>query len=448
MSSELLVSRPFYDTRAVSQQELLPPRSDAELMVKDTLLPSSGLATAGYRSAKYTPYEWSAKNYATLLQAVTDRDTAERLRHESKNLHKETEAGTLRTQSEGTRHLGERLLDIHFWRSELQRHIEELTSETDLLLGQKRRLEKALEATEIPFAIATDNLTCRERRLGPDLVKDDVEEELLKEVELIRSVQALLKKTLNQTINQIRANRAAKQTLELDWSDKFQAYAMDAQCGRYNNRSVDTQHHPNSAKLQDHVTNRESWVKFTRDNLELAGREEQSSAELRQLVDRVLQDTADDLRSQCAAVDSAFARRCQEVHNAKVQLELHLAQILEQIGAQERNIVALRQALHDKEAPMRVAQSRLYERAQRPNVELCCDRPQVSLVDEVSEITGTMAALREKLAEARQSLGDLEDTRMALEKDIGCKTNSLLIDREKCMAHRTRYPTVIALSGY
>lgn len=48
-----------------------------------------------------------------------------------------------------------------------------------------------------------------------------------------------------------RLNRDVKQTLELDWSDKQQAYSLDDQCGRYNNRSTDTQWHPSSAVLQD-----------------------------------------------------------------------------------------------------------------------------------------------------------------------------------------------------
>ncbi|XP_064179470.1 tektin-4 [Anguilla rostrata] len=406
MSTEVLVSRPFVDTRAVSQD--VPARSP-DSIIKENMFPSSGLATAGYRSAKYTTDEWDAKNNSTLAQAAGDRDNAERIRYESKSLHKETETRTLRSQAEGTRYLGERLQEINFWQSELQRHIEELTRETEMLLGQKRRLEKALEATEIPYAIATDNLTCRERRLGPDLVKDEVEDQLLKEVELIRSIQALLKKTLNEAINQIRANREAKQTLELDWSDKFQAYSMDVQCGRYSNRSMDIQNHPNSAKLQDHVSNRESWTRFSQDNLSLAEREERASLELRQLADAVLRDTAEDLRAQCAAVDNAFARRCQELNEAKALLELQLAQILEETGAQERNVRALRQALHDKEAPMRVAESRLYSRAQRPNVELCRDGPHLRLVSEVGEISYTMEALQEKLSEARRSLEDLEE---------------------------------------
>lgn len=52
-------------------------------------------------------------------------------------------------------------------------------------------------------------------------------------------------------------------------------------------------------------------------------------------------------------------------------------QILEQIGTQEKTIVALEQAIHDKEAPLRVVQSRLYLRSLRPNMELCRDQPQL-----------------------------------------------------------------------
>lgn len=70
------------------------------------------------------------------------------------------------------------------------------------------------------------------------------------------------------------------------------------------------------------------------------------------------------------------------------------------------------------------------------------------LVNEVEELNMSLAALRDKLLEAEQSLRNLEDTRMSLEKDIAVKTNSLFIDRQKCMTHRTRYPTILQLAGY
>lgn len=212
---------------------------------------SSGLATAGFRSAKYLPDEWFQNCYARYHQAFADRDQSERQRHESQQLAAETEALARRSQEDSTRKVGARLQDTHCWKSELQQEVLELAAETDLLLAQKQRLQRALDATAVPFSIATDNLQCRERRQHPDLVRDFVEMELLKEAELIRNIQELLKRTITQAVNQIRLNREHKETCEMDWSDKVEAYNIDQTCALYHNQSTEVQFHPHSAKFEE-----------------------------------------------------------------------------------------------------------------------------------------------------------------------------------------------------
>ncbi|XP_077381360.1 tektin-4 [Festucalex cinctus] len=442
MGTEVLVSKPHYDGGAGLLQE------QGSAFESSAGLVSTGLATAGFRSAKYTPGEWFSGYGSLLQQAASDQNTAHTIQEESGVMRKDTEATTVQTQTDGTRLLGERLQDIHLWKSELQEHISRLLSDTTALQGLKVRLEKALDATETPYAIAVDNLTCRSRRLGQDLVRDCVEEELCKEVELIRNVQALLKRTIEQVATQIMLNRDTKKALEFDWSDKYEAYALDLQCGRFNNKSTDTQHYTISAAMQQQMSDVPSWIKFTQDNLYRAYREEQASKELSELVQQLLLDTTKDLRIQCSNVDHAFLQRCAEQMDAKIQLELQFKQTLEQIGAQERNIVALQKAIDDKDAPQRVAESRLYRRFHRPNMELCRDEPQISLEGEVREIDATLTSLKQQLSDSRSSLAHLEGTRMALEKDIMCKANSLFIEREKCMTQRKLYPTISTLSGY
>ncbi|XP_021564256.1 tektin-4 [Carlito syrichta] len=355
---------------------------------------SSGLATAGFRTAKYLADEWFQNCYARYHQAFTDRDSSERQRHESQQLAAETEALAQRTQQDSTRRLGARLQDAHGWKSELQRQVEALDAETDLLLAQKQRLERALDATAVPFSIVTDNLQSRERRQHPDLVRDRVEMELLKEAELIRNIQELLKRTIMQAVTQIRLNRQHKETCELDWSDKVEAYAIDETCSRYSSQSTEVQAHPHSSKLE------ESWCWGDR------------------------------------------------WHCPTPLLHVPKWQTLREITDQEHNVAALKQAIKDKEMPLRVAQSRLYQRSHRPGVELCRDTAQFRLVSEVEELDLSLAALKEKLLEAEQSLHHLEDTRMDLEKDIAVKTNSLFIDRQKCLARRTCYPSVLQLAGH
>lgn len=70
------------------------------------------------------------------------------------------------------------------------------------------------------------------------------------------------------------------------------------------------------------------------------------------------------------------------------------------------------------------------------------------LVGEVNEIAQSIDALTEQLNNAENSRKDLQDNRMALEKEIACKKNSIFIDRDKCVSVRTRYPTTLKLQGY
>jgi len=69
-------------------------------------------------------------------------------------------------------------------------------------------------------------------------------------------------------------------------------------------------------------------------------------------------------------------------------------------------------------------------------------------VDEVQELSLSIEALTKKLNEAEETLRNLKDQRMTIEKDISIKKNTVFIDREKAMPHRTRYPPMSKLQGY
>lgn len=139
-----------------------------------------GMAMAGFRTSKYQVPEWHRRNAGVYYKAFTASEEAERGRAESQHLMKHAAASAQRAQEYSKTTLGQRLQDIHFWRVELQKEIMELDAETNLLAAQKLRLERALDATEVPYSVVIDNLECRERRQPPDLVIDEVERQLLK----------------------------------------------------------------------------------------------------------------------------------------------------------------------------------------------------------------------------------------------------------------------------
>ena len=73
-----------------------------------------------------------------------------------------------------------------------------------------------------------------------------------------------------------------------------------------------------------------------------------------------------------------------------MQTEKEIADVTVEIQRLE-NCLAL------KMPPMMVAQTRLENRTYRPNVELCRDKPQYGLVEEVGQISETIQTLQEKL---------------------------------------------------
>ncbi|XP_023792699.1 tektin-4-like [Cyanistes caeruleus] len=163
-----------------------------------------GMAMAGFRTAKYQMPEWQRRNAGVCSKAVSAGEEAERGRAEAAHLMKQAAANAQRAQEYSRATLGQRLQDIQFWRVELQKEIMDLDNETNMLAAQKLRLERALDATEVPYAVVIDNLECRDRRQPPDLVIDEVERQLLKEADLIRDIRDLLKRTIIQATTQIR----------------------------------------------------------------------------------------------------------------------------------------------------------------------------------------------------------------------------------------------------
>ena len=59
-----------------------------------------------------------------------------------------------------------------------------------------------------------------------------------------------------------------------------------------------------------------------------AENERMASIQLRTLIDNVLQDTSRDMMEQCDVVDTAFAKRVEEMEDAKAKMEENLRKVI------------------------------------------------------------------------------------------------------------------------
>lgn len=385
---------------------------------------------------KYTPQQWRTSNVLNVSSGEKERATAERLRDDCARLRTETALLTHRTQTDVNKKLEHRIHDISYWKNELEKQHAETVAEIKALQAFIGRLEKALAATEKPLNVAKQCLDYRERRVKIDLVHDNVETHISKEVEMIENVRALLKKTMDQAHEQLWLLRSAKTLLEKDLGDKYGSLGIDGKCSTLTNFSKDIHFAPHSVTIQQHSFTPDEWEAYSSENIAKAERERKASVALRSEINGILMQTYVDLRNIFETVNNEFSKRIEETVTAKRSLEKELARVMDEIASMENNVRDLRQAIADKENPLKVAHTRLDKRSLRPNVELCRDPVQYRLVGEVGEISVSIDRLRMRLAEAEASLMALLRNKERLEDDIEVKTNSLFIDRDQCMVIR------------
>ncbi|KAM6239502.1 tektin-1 isoform 3-T5 [Spheniscus humboldti] len=337
---------------------------------------------------KFHPSEWDVANKMQCASTESQKSRSERVIAESRRLLDETEKTTQKTRSDVNKKIEQRREEIKFWKQELENKLEQIVHETEVLLTFKTRLEKSLESCKEPLVIAQKCLLNRQRRAGIDLVHDEVEQELVKEAEVLQGVIALLGRTLEQTNEQIS------------------------------------------------FVSPEDWIDFSNINIEKADKQRNNSLALGALIDGILSQTRNDMRKQCEMVNVAFRNKVKEVKDAKHKLETLLAMVMDETASQEKNIAALKKAIADKEGPVKVAQTRLEARNHRPNVELCYDTVQYRLISEVQEITKNMQRLKSTLAQAEKVLKGLSRRQLSLEEEIQVKENTLYIDEVLCMQMR------------
>ncbi|NXL70442.1 TEKT1 protein, partial [Leptocoma aspasia] len=385
--------------------------------------------------SKLHPSEWYTANRMQRASTESQKSRSECMIAESWRLVDEIEKTTQKTQSDVNKKLEQRREEIKFWKQELDNKLEQIVHETEILLTFKKRLERALEGCKEPLVIAQKCLLYRQRRVGIDLVHDEVEQELLKEVEVLQGIIALLGRTLEQTNEQIRRNRSAKYKLDMDLKDKFTALTIDDYCASLTNDTPHIMYADNAMKLEGNFVSPEDWIDFSNINVENADKQRNNSLALKALIDSILSQTANDMRKQCEMVNTAFRNRVKEVKDAKHKLETLLAMVMDETASQEKNIAALQKAIADKEGPVKVAQTRLEARNHRPNVELCYDTVHSSLMSEVQEITKNIQR-QDALAQAQTELKGLSRRQLSLEEEIKVKENTLYIDEVLCMQMR------------
>ncbi|XP_030075857.1 tektin-5-like [Microcaecilia unicolor] len=288
----------------------------------------------------------------------------------------------------------------------------------------------------------------REKRMGIDLVYDDVERNLVKEIEIVKAFKERLRRITDTVEAQIHANLAIQFELERDVYDKHLAQNIDDKCYNLRSTSKEIDFYPNVENVDETISDPETWAEYSNRNIVHSRYQRSLSAKIREEAENLMDTAAKEMRKQFGKTNSAFTKRISEIIEARNRLKVHMSKADHEIKQLEEAVDLLKQAIREKENPKKVAQTCLEERGRRPNVELCRDDPQFKLVKEVHAIDEAVDTLRQRFREAQETLELLSFEKAKLQHEIQVKENSLHIDRDKCMDLRKAIPSSVRLVGY
>ncbi|KXJ80024.1 hypothetical protein RP20_CCG027236 [Aedes albopictus] len=396
-----------------------------------------------YSITRYSVDEWRQRNADTIDACAATTTKSEKIERDSKNTIIRTYAITDKNQANCTESLHARAKTIDDMKSDLERAIKAMQDEISTLEEQRRRLKQSLAVLRMPEAIGKTSFESlyRFKNVGP-------EEELIREVSLIAEIRAILLKTLAEIEAQQVQNRAARQRMEFDWSDKKLAHENDAINCNLTNKSTITLFRPGATRCPNEQSTEIYWEKFSRETLAMCLDCRKQSEQLRGTLDAILTNAARDLRSQADRVERALADRITCMEEVRQKLEIDLRSTLQHLADTEIQIEKLKVAIRNMDHAMKVVQTRLDNRNQRPRVENCRDQSQALLIAEVKSIEEGLSAMNAQLKQEEEVKNDLIMRRGELEKEIMMKRRTIAIDRDRCQLLRTHFPSATALSGY
>lgn len=343
-------------------------------------------------------------------------------------------------QYDTSRRLGERINDVTFWRNEVTAELERMLHEIEKLQDCRNVLEKAARDIDGPLHIAEECLYHREARKGTELVHDESEKCLLREVENLRTNQKKLEACFDKCKDQLRNCRASQNQLELDLKNKESALGIDVICHQLHNQTQGLQYYSGIEKYDPCVSEQESWADAVNKIVQRSQTERNKSCQLRTTAESLINKVAQEMWNTWSNTNNALTHRSSELLEAKNKLQQHLQKVQQEIFDVEKNLELMRKAIADKSYATKVAHTRMEARMHRPDMELCRDYAYASLQKEIDDINYQLERMHKALKELENQHQKLLRTRTMLEHDFALKIDALYIDKEKVCGLRRAYP--------
>ncbi|KAL3274688.1 hypothetical protein HHI36_016066 [Cryptolaemus montrouzieri] len=331
-----------------------------------------------------------------------------------------------------------RVREIDYYKSEVLGLRKKLLSELEDLGIYINRVRDFRCSIREALEITKKCLIMRDCRVGIDLVHDEVQEALLKELRIQTCSEDMLKRLHEQMNEQLRILRSVLYSADRNLEDKEHALRIDEKNAALHDYSINLSMYHGATPLNVANITIEEWQGHTKKTIDDGLDQLRVSVQIRSLMEALMKQALSDLKQQKDMVNKSFHHKLGQIKEYKTTLEERHSDVTRKCNDLMENIRKLHQAIKNEEPFMALSHTRLGNRAQRRNVELCRDHTETQLTSNVLELRNSVAMLQQLLAQSQASLRYLLKVQLNLEEQINVKHVSIKIDEVECLTLRQK----------
>ncbi|KAF2362477.1 Tektin [Trinorchestia longiramus] len=396
------------------------------------------LQGTGYRSGAHNLSQWQQQQLTRHQAVHQELQDAVRLNASCRTKESDVNTTTRHYQAAVTQDLDERLKVTLDKREDLSRTILSCAEEIVLLRSSTAHVQGAVECVRRASECSGECSDIRGRRRGEDRTVDPLHHALLQEQKALHLDNCKLNELLQQLLQQTSRLRDVKKQLELNWSDKQEAFQLDLSAAKLVNQLPMAQFKGGVSHAQG-SSHPDGWGERVRNLIATAKGEITRGGQVRAAASHAVEETSSDMRERDESVTRCLQQRIAELENAKLTLSSDAQQVLQECRKQEVSIEQLQKELRAKESPLQVAQTRAWLRGHRPGDDMCLDPPHYTLQEELRKLPENISELMDKLRESEDCLARLQALHADLLAHLTNKTHTLALEH-RCNTVRMSAP--------
>ncbi|XP_045766819.1 tektin-B1-like [Maniola jurtina] len=373
--------------------------------------------------------DWTRNIQRLQNEARLRRFESYELRQRANQLRNETSVTTRWDNYVNNELMRDRIFEVDSWREKQRFTREQVRDEIRALKEEKNATELHLESLQIPLMVVSQCLSNRDQRVPPELTRDQLGEELRKELHIIENSKRVLTDVCHMGWQKIKDLTNVFCRLEREIQNKDDCLTLEYHVKELNRESSEISYKVDPTRIPPDSMTEESYVHCIENTINIAEQLMRESKELRETMFRSREQARNQMYAQSQQVEMIVRRRVYDIQRARNEMEWQKYKLEANMQKVDREIESLRAAVADKINPTKLVETRLETRTRRPVLERVQDKPMRGLIEEYERVHTSSNMLEKKLQEALSTYHGMYNHHQRVKKDLEYKNQALETDR-------------------